>query len=77
MRLSHKLPRPGCDIWVFGPLSRKLTMEWQEQERGGGGGREHKTERECDLHAKLASLAEKGNGKNFNVILFLLTGAMS
>lgn len=47
--------------------------------REGRRGRERvrEEERVCYLHVKLASLAEKGNGKNFNVILLLLTGAMS
>lgn len=40
-------------------------------------GRERGGERVCYLHVKLASLAGKGNGKNFNGILFLLTGTVS
>jgi len=43
------------------------------RERERKGGREGRRVGEGYLHIKLASLAEKGNGKNFNVILFLLT----
>lgn len=52
---------------------------WNGRAREGRRGRERAWggERVCYLHVKLASLAGKGNGKNFNGILFLLTGTVS
>lgn len=75
----YQLPLPGFDIWIFGPHSRKLTVEWRERQKERERERESESEREREayLYVNLPSLAEKGNGKNFNVILFLLTGAMS
>lgn len=64
-RLGHMNP------WAT--LQEKLTTGWRERERV----RKTETQREASLWVKPASFAEKGDGRNFNVVLFLLTGAMS
>lgn len=72
MGLISRSALKGENKCVF-HTSEREREKGRDREKGKQGGRVG----EGHLHIKLASLAEKRNGKNFNVILFLLTAAMS